>query len=105
MDTLISFGGVFPEKNKSPPTYIGKLQRFCWGISPNFCKKNFFHLTKDTKKRKFGVYKKFSSHIQQGPENSKVDGLTAIFSKKFYAKKYPSIIPKDTRFRFATVFT
>ena len=49
--------GIF-EKNKSPPTYIGKLQCFCWGISPNFCKKNFFHLTKDTKNRKFGVYKK-----------------------------------------------
>ena len=29
----------FSGRNKSPPTYIGKLQCFCWGISLNFCKK------------------------------------------------------------------
>lgn len=30
--------GVF-RKNKNPPTNIGKLQGFCWGISLNFCRK------------------------------------------------------------------
>ena len=55
MDTLISFGGVFPEKNKSPPTYIVKLQGFCPGISLYSRKKLF--------------------PLNQGHENQKVRGI------------------------------
>ena len=50
---------IFRHKNYNPPTNIGNLQGFCWGISLKFFKKSF-HLTKDTKIRKFGVYRKIS---------------------------------------------
>lgn len=47
------------------------------GYFTKFLQKNFFHLTKNTKIRKFGVYRKI----------------------------LPSIYTKDASFRFATVFT
>ena len=71
-------------KNKNPPTYIGKLQCFCRGISLNFCKKIFFRLTKDTKIRKFGVYRKILPSIYTKDARFQNTDIWLKVTKKFH---------------------
>ena len=76
MDIWISFSGVFPEKIKVLLLILESYKAFV-RVFHYILAKNSSHLTKDTKVRKFGVHRKI----------------------------LPPIIPKDTRFRFTTVFT